>query len=317
MKAKFANLYWGLILIAGGGITLAQQWGHLNHIDPLIWIAVYIGISITSLVVYGVSGIQNWSLLFPAGIFAALAFLVSMAVNGVNHPAMTAPLFVSIGLPFGVAYLLNRKQNWWALIPAGIMSFLALTMLVVEDFGGEIIGSGFFFILAASFALVYRARRMAWAGLVSYILAVLGFMPLLAMGSRPEIGGLILIFALAIPFALFYLRNAEKNWWALIPAGILGTGGILATVVLLTGIYSDGYYGSIPNALMYAGTAATFAVVGLRHKKTWALFASAGALFLGLDLFFVGNLVQFWPLIIVVMGLYMVYDASRRRAIKG
>ncbi|MCK7461821.1 MAG: hypothetical protein MZU84_07065 [Sphingobacterium sp.] len=30
------------------------------------------------------------------------------------------------------AYLTNRKQNWWALIPGGVMLFLALVTLLVD-----------------------------------------------------------------------------------------------------------------------------------------------------------------------------------------
>lgn len=313
MKTKLANLYWGLILIVAGGITLAQTRGYLTDVDPLIWIMVYVGVSIASLVIYVLNGIENWALLFPAGIFAALALLVTMAINGINHPAMTAPLFVSIGLPFVMAYLLNRSRNWWALIPAGIMAFLACAMLVVQDLGGEIIGAGLFFALAATFALIYHARRMLWAALAAYGLFVMGFMPLMAMGPRPELAGIIMLFALALPFALVYLRSPDAKWWALIPAGILGTASVLAAVVLLPGLPGHGYDDRPLNALMYAGIGITFAVVWLRHHKPWALLFTSGAALLAVVQFFVGNLAQVWPLLIILAGCYLLYAAMRPR----
>ena len=64
---------------------------------------MFTAISLISLLFYFLSGIQNWAMLFPAGIFSALALLVTMAVNRVENPAMAAPLFVGIGLPFMVA----------------------------------------------------------------------------------------------------------------------------------------------------------------------------------------------------------------------
>jgi hypothetical protein len=112
MKQKFASIFWGILLIAAGGIALAQTQGYLaSDGNPQLWMAVFAAVSLLSLVFYFMGGIQNWVILFPAGIFAALAFLAGMAANGSDHPAMVAPLFVGIGLPFVVAYFLDTAPK--------------------------------------------------------------------------------------------------------------------------------------------------------------------------------------------------------------
>ena len=158
-KNKLSSLFWGMILIIAGGIALAQTQGVLTDIKPVVWTVAFAGISVIALVFYFVSGIRNWGMLFPAGIFGALAFLLAMASNDVDNPAIAAPLFAGIGLPFVVAYFLDRAKNWWALIPAGVMAFLTFVLLVVENMGGEIIGTGLFLSLAVVFGAIYCFAR--------------------------------------------------------------------------------------------------------------------------------------------------------------
>ena len=101
MNKKLSNFFWGLILIAGGAAALAQTQGYLTDLQPVIWVTVFAVISLVSLIFYFLSGIQNWAMLFPVGIFGALAFLINQAVNHADNPALAAPLFAGIGL-FGL-----------------------------------------------------------------------------------------------------------------------------------------------------------------------------------------------------------------------
>ncbi len=315
MKQKLASLFWGILLIAAGGIALAQTQGYLaNNDNPLLWIAIFAAISVISLVFYFISGVQNWSMLFPAGIFAALAFLIWAGVRGNNNPAMAAPLFIGIGLPFIAAYFLDRAKNWWALIPAGVMALLTFVLLVVENLGGEVVGSALFFILAAAFGMVYYNRRFLWAAIVAYVMFVLGFMPLMATGSRPELAGIVMLFAIALPFFSIYFRSPHEKYWAIIPAGILATTGLLAAFVLIPGLPGPGYDNRIPNSLMYAGIAVTFAVVGLRHQKRWGLLFALLAAAASVANLFIGNLEKSWPLILVLAGVVLLFNALRPKS---
>ena len=311
MNAKFSNLFWGILLVAAGGIALAQTQGYLNNVLPIIWVTVFAAISIIALVFYFLSGIQNWGMLFPAGIFGALALIVSMATNNVDNPAMAAPLFVGIGLPFVVAYFLDRAKNWWAVIPTGVMAFLTFVLLAAENLGGEVIGSALFFILAATFGFVYATRRALWAAIVTYVMFVMGFMPLIAMSTRPELAGIIMLFGIALPFFIIYFRAPDERFWAIIPAGILTTTSLLTAFVLLPGLPGPAYDDRIPNAILYAGIAITFAVVWLRHHKRWALLLTVLAAIMAVVNTFLGDLQQYWPVLVVLAGFYLLYSALR------
>ncbi len=225
MNKNLSYLFWGLILIAGGATALAQTQGYLTDLQPAIWVTVFTVINLVSLALYFLSGLQNWGMLFPVGIFGALPFLVDRAANHADNPSMAAPLFVGIGLPFVAAYLLDRDRNWWAVIPAGIMAFLTFVLSSVENPGGEVIGSALFFILAGTFGFIFFTRRSLWAAIVAYVMFVMSFMPLIAMSPRPELAGIVMLFAISLSFLMLYLRGPADKWWALIPAGVLGTVG--------------------------------------------------------------------------------------------
>jgi hypothetical protein len=311
MRKNLARIFGGIMLIAAGVVALLQTQGYLTDLAPNIWMIIFAGISVLSLAFYFISGVENWGLLFPAGIFAALAFLIGMAVKGEDNPAMAAPLFVGIGLPFIVAFLLDRKRNWWALIPTGVMAFLTVVLLVVENTPGEVIGAALFFILAITFGLVYATRHLVWAAIVAYIMLVLGFTPLIAMGDRPDLAGIVVMFGIALPFLLIYLRNPEVRWWAIIPGGITATIGMVVTIVLLSTGENSVFLERISNVVMYLGIALTFVLIWLRHHKRWAMWVAIVTAILAVISAIVGDMERSWPVLLVIGGGLLLYRAFR------
>jgi hypothetical protein len=316
MIQKFSGLFWGVLLMVGGGIYLAQNQGYLTHVDPAVWITLYIGVSIISLVFYFLGGIQKWWMLLPAGIFGGLSILVILAANGVNHPAMASPLFLGIAVPFSVAYLLDRTKNWWALIPAGLMAFLIFVLWVVESLGGEIIGSALFFILAFVFGLIYFAlRRASWALIVAYIFFVLGFLPVIAAGSHPELGGMLVLFAAALPFFVLYFHSPEARYWAILPAGVLLTIALLVTATFLSGVKDSGFSNRFSSVVLYLGWALTFGVVWLRHHKRWAAGFTILAISLAAANLFSQEYYRYWPVLLILAGISLLFSFLRPKAL--
>jgi hypothetical protein len=317
MNINRSGLFWGVLLIGAGVIALAQQMGYVDQFsDPIIWIWIFAAISLLALVSYALSGWQQWGWLFPAGIFGGLAATITLATNNVGSAAVATPLFLGLLIPFAAAYLTDRVHNWWALIPGGMMAFLALVTLLVDSTGGQWVGVLFLFMIALIFLFVYlNNRTRTWALLVAYIMGVLGLAPLMSIGGRDAAYfGPIFLFAVALPFFFVYLRS-PKNWWAIIPAGSVTAVAILATAAI-AGWIRNGTEGGYANAFLMAALAATFAVVWLRHAKPWARIVTiALAVVAVASVFFASASQIFWPVAIILAGIYLFYTALRPRTV--
>jgi len=67
---------------------------------------------------------------------------------------------------------------WWALIPAGVLTTLAIVAGIDSRLGGIDSGAIFFVGLALTFGLVFLVTRMKWALIPALILAVLSLVVL-------------------------------------------------------------------------------------------------------------------------------------------
>ena len=317
MNINRSGLFWGLLLIAAGVVALGQQMGYINQFtEPRIWIAVFAVVSLLAFLNYALSGWKQWGWLFPAGVFGGLALVITLATSNVDSAAVASPLFFGLLIPFVAAYLTDRTHNWWALIPGGVMLFLALTTLFVDSNGGEWVGALFLFMIALSFLMVYlNNRTRTWALLVAYIVGVLSIAPLMSTGGRDAVYfGPIFLFAVALPFFFVYFRSPE-NWWAIIPAGSVATVAVLATLTF-AGWIRNANTGGYANALLMGGLAATFAVLWLRHSKSWAKVVTIALAVVGVaSMFFASYSQIFWPVAIILVGVYLFYTALRPRTI--
>jgi hypothetical protein len=316
MNINRSSLFWGVLLIGAGALALAQQMGYFGQISDQIWVWVFALVSLLALLNYALSSWRQWGWLFPAGIFGGLAVTIALAINHVDNAAVGSPLFFGLTIPFAAAYLMDRSRNWWALIPGGVMLFLALTTLLVDTAGGEWVGALFLFLIALSFLAVYlNNRTRTWALLVAYIVAVLGIAPLMAIGGRDAAYyGPIFLFAVALPFFILYFRSAQ-NWWAIIPAGSVAVIAIVAALAI-AGLIENANEGGLANALLMGGLAATFAVVWLRHAKPWAKIVTIVLAAVAVASAFFASYSQIlWPVAIILVGIYLFYTALRPKAV--
>jgi hypothetical protein len=317
MNNSRSGLLWGSLLIGGGMLALARQLGYIDDFSPLVWVGIFAAVSLLALVNYISSSWTQWGWLFPAGVFSGLAVTAALASANIDNAAIASPLFFGLILPFAAAYLTDRSQNWWALIPGGVMTFLALTTLIVDSTANdEFIGALFLVMIAAIFLLLYlNNRARIWALIVAYAIAVLSIAPLMSMGGRDaEYFGPLFLFAIALPFFVVYFRSVE-NWWAIIPAGALTITSMVAALSI-SGIVPFEWEDAFMTALMMVGLALTFAMVWLRHDKPWAkivtLLLAALAV---LSFFFINYYQVLWPVVIILAGIYLFYTALRPKAV--
>ncbi len=315
MKARSLNLVWGVILILAGGLFLAQNMGYLEELPLNTWVIIFSVLSLLFFATYFINGVKEWGWLFPAFIFAGLALTMAMTTQGVESGAVGAPVLIGVGLPFVVVYFLNRQENWWALIPAWVLTMVAVLILISDRVPGELIGAFVMLAIGLPFLVVYLINREHWWALIpGGIMVALAAVILLSTRASGQFVAPLIMFAIALPFFVIYLRSSE-NWWALIPAGVMASVG---TTLLLGGfeVFDLDNIG-IWNALILLGVALTFIILWLQRNRQptgWAIYA-AGIALLGAVLAFVlgTGMDILWPVLLIAGGVVVLFISLRRR----
>ena len=186
------RLIWGVALIAMGAFFLAQQFGLFGSLQLPFWAFAFGLLGVIFLGTF-VADRRQWWALIPGCILLGVALIIVNEENEFITGQQACALFLfSIGLPFLLIYLVDRRM-WWALIPGGVLSVIALiTFVSGGNVSGQAIAAIMLFGLAIVFALVRFATRsnpyMGWATWVAVILAVIGALMLIA---GPEAAALI------------------------------------------------------------------------------------------------------------------------------
>jgi hypothetical protein len=126
----------------------------------------------------------------------------------------------------------------------------------------------------------------------------------------------------ALPFFVTYFWS-KHNWWALIPAGVFASVGL---VVLIEILIPHQEYPTLPNTLswdvytwvLFLGLAATFGAVWLRHQTEptdWAKYPAVGLLAVALlDILLGEHFQEFWPATVtLVIGVMLLLAALNKR----
>jgi hypothetical protein len=112
-------------------IGLLILFGTLNIPGELIGIFVMLSIGFPFLYVFSRNRQRNWWALIPAYTMAAIAGIIALSAVAPTSPIIPSYVMFAIALPFYYVYLRNRA-NWWALIPAGIMTFIGLGIIMAN-----------------------------------------------------------------------------------------------------------------------------------------------------------------------------------------
>lgn len=204
------RLIWGTSLIALGAFFLMYQLGWLGTLR-VSWLIFLFGFLALVFLLTFLSDRRQWWALIPGGVMTGLALLIFNQENEFISNAQAGALFLlSIGLPFLLIYLVDRRL-WWALIPGGVLTGVALlTGLVNQGVSGQAIAAFIFFGLAVVFALVRFVTRsnpyIGWATWVAIILAVIGALVLV---TGPQAAALV---GPAILIGLGLLLLARAYW---------------------------------------------------------------------------------------------------------
>ena len=119
----------------------------------------------------------------------------------------------------------------------------------------------------------------------------------------------MLLLGMALAFWIVYLTG-RRRWWAIIPAGVLTTIGILPVAAE--------WAGTVVAGILFGGIGLTFLLIYLlavpRQGMTWALWPAAICIGIGLLVTVLGTWANLaWPVLLIIGGLVVLVLAFRRR----
>jgi len=165
------------LLILGGLYLLMVTLGYVEAIGPLPW-ALLSGLGGLAFLAVYLQDRREWWPLIPGAALLSLSLTILLGMAGLPSGAAGSVLFLGIALAFLPIYLADRRENWWAIIPAGVLTVLAAMAILGEVVEGGVLGAFFFLGLAAVFGLLYlirgEERELAWAKFPALGLAAFG-----------------------------------------------------------------------------------------------------------------------------------------------
>jgi hypothetical protein len=212
MKWIASRTLWGILLIAGGIIFLLENLGMIT-VGEIFW-SILLGVGAFGFLSVYLSNRENWWALIPGITLLAVATLVFLntVLPGETGDWGGVIVLGGIGLAFLLVYLTNR-DNWWAIIPAGVMITLSAVVLLSEVVTGFEVGGILFLGLGLTFALVAVLPnpngQMKWAFIPAGVLVLMGLLVMAALSSLINyLWPLVLILAgLFLVFRTFLWRR--------------------------------------------------------------------------------------------------------------
>jgi hypothetical protein len=196
------RLIWGAALIAIGAFFLAQQFGLFGALQLPFWAFAFGLLGVIFLITF-IADRQQWWALIPGCIMLGVAALIVNDQNEFVTDQQAGALFLfSIAVPFLLIYVFDRRQ-WWALIPGGVLSVIALITFVSSgSVNGQVVAAILLLGLAAVFAVLRFVTRsnpyMGWATWVAIILAAIGALVLLTGPVATAVVGPAILIGLGL-----------------------------------------------------------------------------------------------------------------------
>ena len=187
MKRFDMRIVFGFVLIVLGTLFMLENLGVFYGGLPLLWAVLLGGAGLTSLYVYSANR-DNWWALIPGCTLTAIGLSIALGVilPSVGNIFGGGIILGGIGLSFWMVYF-TRRAFWWSVIPAGVLSSLAVVSVLDEIFprgqtdGLFLVGLGMTFLLLG--VLPGHEGRLRWAFIPGGILTLIGVLTLPLMDA--------------------------------------------------------------------------------------------------------------------------------------
>jgi len=174
MRGYLWRVVAGLLIIITGVVLLAAALGWVSLESDLFGVLAPFGGAAIFLAVW-LGDTSQWWPLIPGGLMFAGGVSSLFGLLGIADWLTSLIALGGGALPFLYIYLRNRKANWWALIPGGLLLGIGVTSALADLVGGAWEATFVLWGIAAVFAVAFLAnRRNSWALLPAAVLALVG-----------------------------------------------------------------------------------------------------------------------------------------------
>ena len=176
MKRFDLRILWGGLLICAGGLFLLQELNLIPNAWDIVWSVLFGVAGCMFLFAFWTNRTQWWPLIPGLGLLS-LGVLMVMEEFLPGADWLGAIFLGGIGLSFWLIYAINR-ENWWAVIPGGVLFTLAIVAGVDPFVKGDTGGGIFMLGLGLTFGVIgllpTSQGRMKWAFIPAIILLIIG-----------------------------------------------------------------------------------------------------------------------------------------------
>jgi hypothetical protein len=215
MKQTAWRVILGAVLVIFGAMALLQNFTSIRFEGNLwgVFAALLLGaVGAGFLVTFVQNRLANWWAVIPGMTLAGLAVMILLGILGVKPDEILPAIFMGcIGASFLIIYF-NDRAKWWALIPGGTVTSVALLILFANQgsWPAAILFSG----MAVTFGLVALTagpteHPRTWAWWPAGVLAVLGVIVAGTAGSLEGLVWPILLIGAGLIMVAYTLVNKK------------------------------------------------------------------------------------------------------------
>src|SRR3990172_12726934 len=208
-----------------------------------------------------------------------------------------------------------RSQILWGLLLI-VAGFLFLLQAITGIQLGSLFWAALFALGAVFFLNFYLSNRANWWALIPTIIlsgiCLSTLSDVLLKGSAEFILNQVFILGgIGASFVVVYLAD-RRQWWAIIPAGVMFT-------VMVVSVFDELLGGEASGGIVLIGIGVTFAVLALlpptKARMSWAWIPAAVLIVIGTVIAGVAelNLVYVVPVALILVGLFLIYRTFAAR----
>lgn len=176
MNKDRSRMLWGSLLVLAGVLFFLQEFRVLGSAFEYLWVILMAAGSGVFLYIYFTQKDQWWAVIPGLTLLGLTLVGLENIIGVIPGGDWTGAVFLGcIGLAFWLVYL-RRQEQWWAIIPGGVLVTLALVAGL--DFLTDWTDVIFFLGMGLTFALVAllpdQSYNTRWAFIPAGVLSVLG-----------------------------------------------------------------------------------------------------------------------------------------------